>query len=128
MVIPDLPNDIVRMIGLMTLQLRYPYQSRAPKKRRLLVPSGFMAPLGSFHSSPRWQRYITLKSENKKYNLPVFIQRIVRQGPIASGWLINALRVWIRRAVNRIARRRLDSDWVKLESNQVPTYGVKYPL
>ena len=126
MVIPDLPDDIVRMIGLMTLQLRYPYQSRAPNKRRLLPsPSEqmFAAPLGNFFGMwPRWERYITLKGENKKYNLPVFTQRIVLQGPISSGWLINALRVWIRRAVNRIARRRL------YESNQVPTYGVKYPL
>ena len=136
MVIPDLPDDLVRMIGLMTLQLRYPYQSQAPKKRRLLPsPSDqmFTAALGSFHSMwPRWQKYINLVRENKKYNLPVFTQRIVLQGPISSGWLINALRVWIRRAVNRIARRRLYDNvlnWQRLTiDNQVPTYGVKYPL
>lgn len=94
----DLPDDLVRMIGLMTLQLRYPYRSQAPKQRRLLPsPSHqmFTAPLGNFLSRwPRWQNYINLKIENKKYNLPVFKQRIVLQGPILSGWLINALRLW----------------------------------
>ena len=135
----------------MVLQMRYPYTSIAPRRRRFITanwtgagaglvgggpypedPTTRTAALGRFTVNPRWQRYLNLKAENdnRKVNLPVFSQRYVQQAPISTGWLINKLRRWIRRAVSRVTRRRLYGNplgEVPFLPFAVRNYGVKYP-
>ena len=123
----DLSAELVRKIYYMVLQMRYPYaiegrSARAPRRRRLLQPpfGPGLAPLGLFTNAwPRWQNYINIRIANDQ-------RRGLVDHYIMTGSLINRLRKWIRRAIGRIARRRLyDNDG--MSPNPVPTYGVRYP-
>ena len=108
----------------MSLQLQYPYTSQAPRRRHpwgfnpwpalqnRVIRSGFYGLDGS------WDRYINLKIRkaddlDQEY-----------QDPIYTGWVMIALRHWIRRAVNAIKRRRLYDTQI---GNPKPAYGIKYP-
>ena len=123
----DLPAELARKIFYMVLQMRYPYavegrSARAPRRRMLLQPpyTPDLAPLGLFNRAwPRWERYINIRRANDQ-------RRGLTDHYIMTGSLINRLRLWIRRAIARITRRRLyDNDGGS--PNPVPTYGVRYP-
>ena len=128
----ELPDEIWRRISLMSLQLQYPYTSQAPRRRNL---QGFVTPpeledrrsrqSGFYGDDGSWVDYIGLKKRNRKKVLAI----VGRQGeaphvPITTGWLMIALRHWIRRAVNAIKRRRLFDTQI---GNPEPAYGIKYP-
>ena len=118
----SLPDDILRKIRLMSLQYKYPYTSQAPRRRNL---EGFITPTpeirerirlsGFYGIDGRWRTYINLKKTrlgDENYL------------PIRTGWLMIALRHWIRRAVNAIKRQRIYNPI----GNPTPAYGIKYPL
>lgn len=124
MVVPSLPDELWRRISAMAVQLQYPYTSQAPARRTLV----------SFETSPAlwarvrrsgfwgldgdWDTYISLKQKNNPR------RQESNYIPIWTGWLMIALRHWIRRAVNTIKRRRL---YDKQIGNPEPAYGIKYP-
>lgn len=127
MELPSLPDEIWRRISLMSLQLQYPYTSQAPRQRNLI---GFITPpalqarvrrSGFYGLDGSWDRYISLKRKNRKRDPG---RQVSNYLPIRTGWLMIALRHWIRRAVNAIKRRRLYDTQI---GNPEPAYGIKYP-